>query len=196
MSRIAVHLGWSLLGLVLLFSGPAGAGDVPDFSDRLDVRVVTLDVLVGDRKGRAIRGLTRDDFELAVDGVATPISNFSELGATDGQEPADTPLRLVVYVDNGNLEPHQRKQVLDSLKGFLGEQLDGRNQMMLASGDRFRFDATGGFSKSPEVLLAQLQRIQETAAGGTRNTDFRDIFRDIEQAIVTTGWTHPKPSRI
>ncbi len=42
----------------------------------VDVTVTNLDVVVTDRKGNRIRGLTREDFEVYEDGVLQPLTNF------------------------------------------------------------------------------------------------------------------------
>ena len=63
----------------LLATGPALAQQAPPtsggaeasetaFGERIDVRVVNVDVYVTDRRGERIRDLTREDFELRVNG--------------------------------------------------------------------------------------------------------------------------------
>lgn len=55
------------------------AGEQPEpitFEDMVAVRVVNVDVFVTDRSGDHVAGLTREDFELLVDGQPMPISNF------------------------------------------------------------------------------------------------------------------------
>ena len=59
----------------------------PGFVETVDVRVVELEAVV-EHKGKRVEGLTADDFQLWVDGKATPIDFFSEirsgtLAATD-----------------------------------------------------------------------------------------------------------------
>jgi VWFA-related protein len=48
------------------------------FVDSVDVQVVEVDVVVTDRKGRPVKGLKREDFELYVDGRPAEITNFYE----------------------------------------------------------------------------------------------------------------------
>lgn len=64
---------------------PAGA-----FVETLDVSVVNVDVYVTDRRGNPVTGLTRDDFELLVDGDPEPITNFYAVGG-GGTEPPESP---------------------------------------------------------------------------------------------------------
>ena len=68
--------------LWLLPALPAVAQDspLPDlFSDVIDVRVVNVEVVVTDREGNRVRGLTASDFELLVDGEPAPIAYFTEI---------------------------------------------------------------------------------------------------------------------
>ncbi len=49
------------------------------FSEAIDVRVVNVEVVVTDRQGHRVHGLTAADFELLVDGQPVPIDYFSEI---------------------------------------------------------------------------------------------------------------------
>src|SRR5512138_1012897 len=42
----------------------------------VDVTVTNVDVVVTDSKGRRVKGLTRDDFEIYEDGMLQPLTNF------------------------------------------------------------------------------------------------------------------------
>ena len=53
--------------------------EVPKLVESIDVRVINVDVVVTDKKGNPINGLTKDDFEVLENGVAKPISNFYEV---------------------------------------------------------------------------------------------------------------------
>jgi len=61
----------------------AGAAETPlgprpgELAEAVEVTVVNIDVVVRDRTGRQLAGLTRDDFALFVDGKKTEITNFS-----------------------------------------------------------------------------------------------------------------------
>src|SRR5258708_11563581 len=49
------------------------------YVEKLDVRVINVDVIVTDRKGNRVTGLTKDDFEIYQNGIPKPISNFYEV---------------------------------------------------------------------------------------------------------------------
>ena len=133
------HLLFFTASAVLALAGSATLQAQPDqtFIDTLDVQVVEVDVVVADRNGRPVRGLTRDDFELYVDGEPVEITNFFEseiLGqpaesadqaappaaeaepaqAEAAAEPAS--LTVVLYMDDANLFPPYRSRLLRRLE--------------------------------------------------------------------------------
>ena len=114
----------------------AGAAALPaqpteSFIDTVDVQVVEVDVVVTDRNGRPVEGLTREDFELYVDGEPVEISNFFESEILQGPaelaarrntsaatELAEDPtsLTIVLYMDDANLFPPYRSRLMRRLK--------------------------------------------------------------------------------
>ena len=46
------------------------------YGETLEVRVIDVDVIVTDRSGKPVTGLTRDDFELFENGKRKEITNF------------------------------------------------------------------------------------------------------------------------
>ncbi|ANM31551.1 hypothetical protein ABI59_21275 [Acidobacteria bacterium Mor1] len=89
-----------LLLSLLLALGALAQDDEPIRSSLFDteeVRVVSIDVFVTDKKGNPIRQLTPDDFVVLHDGVPVDISNFyagpgSEGAAAVPDEPAEMPI--------------------------------------------------------------------------------------------------------
>jgi VWFA-related protein len=49
------------------------------FTDIVDVQAVNVEVVVTDRKGRRVTGLTAQDFRLLVDGKPVPLDSFAEI---------------------------------------------------------------------------------------------------------------------
>jgi hypothetical protein len=71
----------STAALLLALPLPAQQTPIPDqpFVESIDVSVANVEVTVTDREGRPVRGLTRGDFDLFVDGRKVEIVNFSEI---------------------------------------------------------------------------------------------------------------------
>lgn len=122
------------------------------FFGAVDVSIVNLDVVVTDRDGEPVDGLSRDDFQLLVDGEPVEILNFYaaseaveslELEEAERAAPADDPpvpssqrLWLVVYIDSTSIRGPDRNRVIAQLKGLLRENL--------GQGDRVMIVAQGG----------------------------------------------------
>src|SRR3954464_12175095 len=149
--------------LLLVLPLPAQQAPIPHqpFPESIDISVANVEVTVTDREGRPVRGLTRGDFALFVDGRKVEAVNFSEIakgspappqeaspapataeGAPAPQQaappppPEAPPLSLVVFVDNDNLRPFGRNRVLRQLKDFLDSTVGPRDRVMLVTHDQ------------------------------------------------------------
>lgn len=110
------------------------------FGEVLQVRVVNLDVYVTDRRGDPVTGLSKDAFELRVDGEPMEITNFySEAGGevresvrpvTQTSETSFTPIEVaevdparrthvVIFVDHTRLDATSRKRAFAALDEML-----------------------------------------------------------------------------
>ncbi len=169
----------------------------PLFTEIIEVRVIELEVFVTDKDGNAVKGLTRDDFELVVDGQETTVSNFY---AVDGGEvtlggeapavepevapplPKKQPLHLVIYIDNFNIHPFNRKKVLSALKNFLRVELEEGDRVMMVTYDRsLIIDNT--FTTDHARIIYTIDQIDEK--GGDRNfyeQDRRDLLNEIAES--------------
>ena len=72
-----------LAAALLAVAAPAAAQPDPrpseSFGEVVDVRVVNVEVVVTDRSGERVTGLTPESFRLRVDGEPVPITYFSEV---------------------------------------------------------------------------------------------------------------------
>ncbi len=120
------------------------------FFDQVDVDLANVDVMVTDRQGRPVTGLTREDFEIFVDDHRVELTNFFEAGgapaavrtdATATRSPAHLPgtteqLNLAIVVDNRSIRPENRKLLLDRLREHLDDPALSGGQVMLATLNR------------------------------------------------------------
>ncbi|HVT61482.1 MAG TPA: VWA domain-containing protein [Thermoanaerobaculia bacterium] len=133
-------------------AAPAGAAPAsgapvgPPLVEAIEVEVVNVDVVALDRSGKHVDGLRREDFEVFEDGKRVPLANFLAPAGTaeekaalaeddpgDGAAapqtaaaPAPDPrqrLYLVVYVDNDNLLPFGRNNILRQMRAWVGQAL-------------------------------------------------------------------------
>lgn len=129
------------------------------FGETIEVRLIDVEVVVTDRQGRRVTGLSEDDFQLFVGDRQMPVAFFDEVRdgryvpgpiAVDGTagepvaveelEPVET--SYLLFLDDYFTRPPYRNVVLKGLQ----EDLDG-----LPVGDRFAVVAYDG--KRLEVLL-------------------------------------------
>ena len=130
---LALALLWCLAGPAALPAQPAQT-----FIESVDVQVVEVDVVVTDKKGRPVKGLAREDFELYVDGQPVEITNFYEssiyveepTGRRNKERPAvrsqatpgatvEGPLTVVFYLDDPNIFPSHRTRLLRRLEAAI-----------------------------------------------------------------------------
>lgn len=184
----------------------AARGPASTFFESVDVDVVNVEVYVTDRQGNPVTGLERDDFELRVDGERQEITNFfAATGPTatatasetespaSGTAPADSAmespplarevqrLHLVIFVDNENLTPVDRNQVIRALQDSLAEDLGPADRVTLVS-----YDGSLNLRRLPtsEVgdLVAALEEMAGTSASGVHDQlDRVDILRQLQQ---------------
>ncbi len=131
---------------------------IPGLLESVDVRVINVDVVVTDRKGNLVRGLTIDDFQVFENGRPVKLTNFYEV-AGDAQAPppvrtAELPAttvtpqqqadeipdnmkrRIVFFIDNLSMHPFNRNRVFESMKTFARETLRPGDEAMIATWNR------------------------------------------------------------
>jgi len=181
----AVALAATLLGAGWL------AADGPDetpsatFYEPLHVPLVNVEVVVTDRAGEPILGLSERDFEVFEDGQPVAITHF--LAATDqaphtvaGDPRSSDPekqlhdLYLALYIDDLNVNLRHRASALSHLREFLEQPLPPNIKTILV-----RFDGTlhveSDFSDRSGQLIAAIDRIQSLTP--------RDLTREGESLV-------------
>lgn len=178
------------------------------FVESVQVEVINVDVYVTDKSGNPVHGLTRDDFELFVDGDPVAISNFYAVAddtderATPSSEQAAPPrdpeaeaapapapvdrivppeqrLHLVIYVDNYNLTQFNRNRVLRELREFLRRELSAGDEVMLVSYDR-ALHVRFPFTATPEAVGRAMLELEEVSAQRThRDRERQDLIAAI-----------------
>jgi len=124
-------------------------------AETIEVRVVNVDVVVNDRAGHPVPGLTKDDFEIFENGKPQPITNFYEIApasnaslpltvsngaassapsavASSAAAPATSDMRarrFVIVLDNNSLEPLQRNSVLTALRKFINTSMQPNDEV-------------------------------------------------------------------
>ena len=100
------------LGLLLLMTIAIGALAQPaqePFTVKVDVELVTVDVVVSDAAGRSVTTLTKDDFEVYEDGKLQEIRSF---------EPVDSPYGVLLLFDCSTSTQPQWPFLVESMNRF------------------------------------------------------------------------------
>ncbi|HET8774892.1 MAG TPA: VWA domain-containing protein [Thermoanaerobaculia bacterium] len=166
--------------------------------ERIDVRIINVDVVVTDRKGNPVPNLTADDFTILENGVAKPISNFYEVQGSEaknvlGEPPAPEPAtpaapvkkeipeamkrRILFYVDNLSLSPFNRNRVFQQMKDFVNEVMRPGDEAMIATYNR-SMKVRVPFTRDTAQILSMLDSLQKESGLGIANKSERRTTED------------------
>ncbi|HYK03834.1 MAG TPA: VWA domain-containing protein [Thermoanaerobaculia bacterium] len=186
------------VGLIatLLVSPIVFAQEAPVFGETLEIRVTNVEVIVSDKSGKPVHGLTKDDFEIYENGVRQELTNFAEIGESvpagnlttaPGQataEPVNRDFRrrlISVFIDNASLNTGNRASVLPQLRQFLASNVrpgDGIAIYSWGSSLNVQLEPTS----DPAAIAAAVDKL---ASHTTLATSWRQEFRsDLDLMIA------------
>jgi VWFA-related protein len=173
--------------------------DIPKLVENIDVRIINVDVVVTDKKGNVITGLSRGDFEIFENGIPKPISNFYAIEGgrpTEVEPPAPAPTatstapapareelpdnlkrRIIFYIDNLSMAPFNRNRVFKSMKEFAKSTMRPGDEAMIATFNR-SMKVRVPFTRDPIQIEQMLDSIAGESAMGTSNTSERKQVQD------------------
>ncbi len=192
-----VVLGFRALCALPLAAQPPVRDD--SFGEEIQVNVVNLEVFVSDKQGRPVEGLQAGDFTVTEDGKPVKISNFytekrgpASPAAVAGAKPAaerpqDQRLRLVVFVDDVNIEPGTRAQILGRISPFLRAELLPGDEVMLVRYAQ-KLDIRRSFTADIGQIEADIATLQGKSSDMRKYEQSLDhAFEDIVDAIYASG---------
>jgi len=182
----------------------AQEADMPKLVETIDVRLINVDVVVTDRKGNPIQGLTKDDFELFENGVPKVITNFYEVAAgkakgdlvEEAEKPAapaplpavkqeipeKTKRRIIFYVDNLSLAPFNRNRVFSDMKNFVDTVMRQGDEAMVVTFNR-SMKVRVPFTRDTTYIKQTLDSIAgESAMGPANHSEWKDVQGRIRDA--------------
>ncbi len=178
------------------------------FVESVEVNVVNVDVYVTDKEGNPVPGLTAADFQVFENGEPVKVTNFyavqgdrvvasaageastapaaaeeAPVAPPAAEElPEDQRLNLVVYVDDTNIRPHDRRRVLQDVRSFLRQKVTTHDRVMLASYDR-SLQVRKSFTSDPEAVVEGLLELDKVSGEQVHaDSDRRDVLQRIEEA--------------
>jgi len=139
----------ALLALVALLAPSATAQDA---TFHTEVHLVTLTFSVHDANGKAVPGLTENDFHITEDGVPQKIASFSR--------ESELPLKIGLLVDVSDSQSKFLKRHIQDVEAFLHEILRPQDAAFaLCFGDHLRL--TSDLTASPATIIDGLQRFDK-----------------------------------
>ena len=152
---------------------------LPRIDESIEVSLANVDVVVTDKQGNRVRGLTRDDFELLENGVSQPITNFADYAA-ESQEatvgvdaapaiaapaaPATQPRMIVIFAESFVLAPFHARPYFNALRESVRRMVrpgDSASIVMWADAMIVRQEFTDDVKK----LEAALDRMEREGTG-------------------------------
>jgi VWFA-related protein len=196
-------------------SQPAQTGNsaqIPAETLHTGTQLVIVDVVVEDRSGHAIHGLTRDNFVLAEQKTPQTIRNFEEHSATAGQKPGPPipPMPPGTFTDYTPVARDSTLNVLliDALNTPMKDQIFVRQQLL----DYIKHEKPGinvaifgltnrlvmlqGFTSDPAVLRAAVEHhvnskasslLDDPVGGGNGAESLSDAMQDAAPATGSTA---------
>jgi VWFA-related protein len=168
----------------------------PTFQERVEVRVMDLDVVVTDSKGQPVTDLSREDFRVRVDGKDVPIDYFARVdeGAIHAPdlasaspdrileefrrgEQAYVPRHFLIFFDVGHLSPGTRQRALEGLRDLVTRLGPGDSGRVVLFDRRVR--ELMEWTSSKEALLGALSQM-EKGVGMSRLLTERQTLQQID----------------
>jgi VWFA-related protein len=178
-----------------LFLAAVHLGAQPlELSETIEVRVVNVDVVVTDREGRSVRGLSSADFDLLIDGRLREIDYFTAIeedrtvdpetvtpaGAATSAGSLEKPLLVIVY-DGRRMRPGESRQALGQLNDNLPDLTNTtRGVMVVRQGLSLVVEQTA--TRDPELLASVLGRIGSKLTPSANMATRSLLVRKIENA--------------
>lgn len=189
----------ALAAYATLAQKPPAPQPLPPVSERVEVSVTNIEVIVTDSKGNRVPGLTKDDFEVLQDGTQQKITNFYAVAGgkvtfEDGQVveidsasakaelPKEIKARYVIYVDNLNIQPQNRNRMFKRLKEFVPETIGSRAEAEVVTYNR-SLKVKRKFTSDANDIVGALEDIERETGGGTTLVgERRDALQRINEA--------------
>ncbi len=172
---------------------------IPPVSERVEVSVTNIEVIVTDSKGNRVPGLTRDDFEVYQDNLPQKITNFyavsggkvllddGKVVGLDSPEaqaeiPAELKARYILFIDNLNIQPQNRNRMFKRLEEFVQQTIGPRAEAMVVTYNR-SLKVRRKFTSEASDIIAMLDEIERETGGGTSlASERRDALHQIDES--------------
>lgn len=207
--RTLVFGGVFALGAGVAAQETAPTRTAEEFSERVEIEVVNVDVVVTDKKENRILNLRKEDFELLVDGrpvaieyFAAPRASAPAAASATGAEtplPPDTPVtpvtpaapatptNLILYIDQTALESQDRKSTLRELREYLGKRPEAVERVTVAVFEQ-KLNVLLPATTDPLAIAAALDEVEKRPSLATLGLgEERQLLREIRDLGIYGG---------
>jgi VWFA-related protein len=184
------------LAAALLVSVPLAA----QMRESIEVSLVEIEVSVIDRAGRAVTGLTEDDFEVFIGRRAVPIASFYQVSngriladnrtavpaaTSNAVAPATSiPTSLVIFIDELHLSQRSHKRTIEALKKYVAGNVGPSTSATLV---RYRGELNVRVrpTEKPGYILAELDRIGREPVGDESVRERKQMIQLIDDIFFS-----------
>jgi VWFA-related protein len=183
-------------------------GAYAQFSETVEVRVTNVEVIVTDKAGKPVHGLTKDDFEIFENGTRQQLTNFAEIGesvpsgtltAVPGEPEPEAPpaardirRRLIsIFIDNASLNPANRAAVIPQLRQFLATNVrpgDGIAIYTWGNDVNVQLEPTS----DPAAIAAAVDKL--AARAGRAGSWLQDFYNELDSYIASKKMAGEQPA--
>src|ERR1043165_6595384 len=164
-----------------LFAAAPAENTLPRASESIEVSIVNLDVIVTDKRGHRIHGLSKDDFVVLEDGKPQAIPNFAayapeqKSSVVDSKTtlnvptttPAEAPKRQrrtsPIFIARFNLPADRARTIFDSMKKTLHDIVAPGDAVLVATWD-LRTEVKVDYTDDLKKVDAALDKIADDSS--------------------------------
>jgi len=195
LSSFAVRSPLALAASIVLVTLPMAA----QLRESIEVRVLELEVSVLDREGKAVEGLTRDDFVVRVGKREVPVANFFAVrkgivvteaqSETQGEaqtpvaEETSIPTSLVIFIDDLHLSQHSHARAVAALRRYVSNTIGHDTTATLLRYNR-TLDVRIRPTERAGAILRELDQLSLMPATDDIARERRLLIRDIDDVLI------------
>ncbi|MEA2328525.1 MAG: hypothetical protein QOE68_3484, partial [Thermoanaerobaculia bacterium] len=184
--------------LLVLANSASFAAPQQTLTESIEVRVANVDVVVRDKSGNPVTGLTKDDFEIFEDGTKQPITNLYEVRrnadvvAPQPTQPGETPSvaapvtpvekrprKVIIFVDSFSLQPARKAPIIAAVEKFIDRHMGSEDEVMLLSW-RLSVNVITPFTSDKAAVKSGLATLARASRGPD---EIAKLKADIQEVI-------------
>jgi VWFA-related protein len=180
-----------------------GPEELPPLVEEITIEVVNVDVVVTDRRGRPVPGLTAEDFVLFEDGKRREVTNFYAFNdgrvrqtaepAADAAPPGGNGRwpeqtlrrRMALLFDSNSLEKRDRDHAIDALERFILEQFDGTYEWSVIAYSN-KLQLMQPFTDDKTTVLAALAKVRALPVPNRHEHAWDPILSESDPVVSRT----------